>query len=72
MVKLKPGEMTAAPVKSEHGWHIIKLEDVRETKFPELAEIKGQVKQHLEQQKMLAFRDEIRKKAKTDYQFSAN
>jgi len=72
MTKLKKGEMTDTPVKSEHGWHIIKLEDVRPVQFPALADIKPQIKQHLEQQKLLAFRDEIRQKAKTDYKFSSN
>jgi peptidyl-prolyl cis-trans isomerase C len=72
MTKLKKGEMTDTPVKSEHGWHIIKLEDVRPVQFPPLADIKPQIKQHLEQQKLLAYRDEIRKKAKTDYTFSSN
>jgi len=32
--------------------------------------VKAQIKQRLEQQKMTAFRDEIRAKAKTDYKFS--
>jgi len=40
--------------------------------FPPLADIKPQIKQHLVQQKLLAYRDEIRKKAKTDYTFSSN
>jgi len=72
MTKLKKGEMTDTPVKSEHGWHIIKLEDVRPVQFAALADIKPQIKQYLEQQKLLAFRDEIRQKAKTDYKFSSN
>lgn len=69
MVKLQKGQMTDAPVKSEHGWHVIKLEETREAQFPQLAEIKPQVKQHLEQQRIVKFRDEIRAKAKTDYKF---
>lgn len=69
MVKLKKGEMTEAPVKSQFGWHIIKLEDTRETKFPPLDEVKGQIQQRLGQQKMAQFRDEIKAKSKTDYKF---
>jgi peptidyl-prolyl cis-trans isomerase C len=34
MTKLKKGEMTDAPVKTQFGWHIIKLEDTREAQFP--------------------------------------
>jgi peptidyl-prolyl cis-trans isomerase C len=70
MVKLKKGEMTDAPVKSQFGWHIIKLEDTREAKFPPLEEVKPQIQQRLGQQKLATFRDEIRAKAKTDYKFN--
>lgn len=70
MVKLKKGEMTETPVKSQFGWHIIKLEDTREAQFPPLADVKPQIQQRLGQQKLAAFRDEIRAKAKTDYKFT--
>lgn len=70
MVKLKKGEMTETPVKSQFGWHIIKLEDSREAKFPPLEEVKGQIQQRISQQKLGEFRDSIRAKAKTDYKFS--
>jgi peptidyl-prolyl cis-trans isomerase C len=70
MVKLKKGEMTESPVKSQFGYHIIKLEDSREAKFPPLEEVKPQVKQRLDQIKMAKFRDDIKAKAKTDYKFS--
>jgi peptidyl-prolyl cis-trans isomerase C len=70
LVKLKKGEMTETPVKSQFGYHIIKLEDTREAQFPPLAEVKGQIEQRLGQMKMAKFRDEIRAKAKTDYKFT--
>ncbi len=70
MVKLKKGEMTETPVKSQFGYHIIKLDDTRDAQFPPLEEVKGQIQQRLAQQKVAAFRDEIRAKAKTDYKFT--
>ena len=70
LVKLKKGEMTQEPVKSQFGYHIIKLEDTRDAQFPPLEEVKPQIQQRLTQQKVAAFRDEIRSKAKTDYKFS--
>jgi peptidyl-prolyl cis-trans isomerase C len=70
MVKLKKGEMTESPVKSQFGFHIIKLEDTREAKFPPLEEVKAQIQQRLNQMKMAKFRDDIRAKAKTDYKFA--
>jgi peptidyl-prolyl cis-trans isomerase C len=70
MSKLKKGEMTQEPVKSQFGYHIIKLEDTRQATFPPLAEVKPQIEQRLTQVKLAKFRDEIRSKAKTDYKFS--
>jgi len=70
LTKLKKGEMTQEPVKSQFGYHIIKLEDTREAKFPPLAEIKPQLEQRIAQGKLAKFRDEIRAKAKTEYKFS--
>ena len=70
MVKLKKGEMTQEPVKSQFGYHIIKLDDTRQAQLPPLEEVKVQIKQRLEQQKLAAFRDEVRAKAKTDYKFT--
>lgn len=70
MVKLKKGEMTETPVKSQFGYHIIKVEDTREAQFPPLADVKPQIQQRLGQVKEAQFRDELKAKAKTDYKFS--
>ncbi|RQP23946.1 peptidylprolyl isomerase [Piscinibacter terrae] len=70
LTKLKKGEMTQDPVKSQFGYHIIKLEDTRESQFPPLADVKPQIEQRLLQAKLAKFRDEIKAKAKTDYKFS--
>jgi len=70
MTSLKKGEMTDTPVKSQFGWHIIKLEDTREAQFPDFESVKGQIKQRLEQVKLQAYQEELRSKAKTDYKFS--
>jgi len=69
MISLKKGETTAAPVKSQFGWHIIKLEDTREAQFPAFEEVKPQVVQRLAQQKLQQYQEDLRKKAKTDYKF---
>ena len=69
MVALKKGEMTNTPVKSQFGWHIIKLEDTRDAAFPAFADVKDQIKQRMEQVRLQGFQDELRSKAKTDYKF---
>jgi peptidyl-prolyl cis-trans isomerase C len=72
MVKLKKGEMTEEPVKTQFGYHIIRLDDTREAQFPAYDDVKGQIKQRMEQQQLASYRDEIRAKAKTDYKFTTN
>jgi len=45
MVQLKNGQITDKPVKSQFGYHIIKVVDSREAKAPSLDEMKDQLKQ---------------------------
>ena len=70
MVALKKGETTETPVKTQFGYHVIRLDDTRAAQFPALADVKAQIQQRLSQQKAAAFRDELRAKAKTDYKFT--
>jgi peptidyl-prolyl cis-trans isomerase C len=70
--KLEKGQMTDTPVKTQFGYHIIKLEDLRDPQFPPLDQVKPQIEQRLQQQKLASYRDELRTKAKTDYKFGAN
>ena len=70
MTALKKGEMTQEPVKSQFGYHIIKLEDTREATFPAFDDVKAQIKQRIEQQKIGEFQRELVGKAKTDYKFA--
>jgi peptidyl-prolyl cis-trans isomerase C len=45
MVQLKKGQITDKPVKTQFGWHIIKMDDVRDVKAPPIEEVKDQLKQ---------------------------
>ncbi len=63
MAKLKKGE-TSAPVKSQFGWHIIRVDDVRAQTPPSLEEVRPQLTQQLQQQKLEAHIEELVKKAK--------
>ena len=45
MVQLKKGQITDKPVKTQFGWHIIKMDDMRDVKTPPMEEIKDQLKQ---------------------------
>jgi peptidyl-prolyl cis-trans isomerase C len=67
LTKLKKGEMTDAPVKSQFGYHIIRLDDTRDAAFPPFDDVKAQLRQRMEQVKMQQFQEELKSKAKTDY-----
>ena len=64
MTKLGKGQMTDAPVKSQFGWHIIRVDDIRDTQLPKLEEVKAQITQQLQQQKLAKFQEDLRAKAK--------
>ena len=64
MTKLEKGQMTDAPVKSQFGYHIIRVDDVREAQLPKLEEVKPQISQQLQQQKLGKFQEDLRAKAK--------
>lgn len=52
LVALKKGEVTKAPVKTQFGYHVIKLNDMRPMKIPPLAEVKGEVQKQLQQKRV--------------------
>jgi peptidyl-prolyl cis-trans isomerase C len=66
MSKLDKGKMTDTPVKSQFGYHIIRLDDVRQAQLPPMEQVKPQITQQLVQQKLGAFQKEMRDKAKVE------
>ena len=60
---LKPGEVSA-PVKSQFGWHVIKLEDKRVKPAPALADVKEELTRYLtqkaQQEMILKYRGEAK------------
>ncbi len=64
MVALEKGKFTETPVKSQFGFHIIKLEDIREVKAPEFEQVKSQLLQELQRQKLQKLQADLRKNAK--------
>jgi len=64
MVKLEKGKFTEVPVQSQFGYHVILLEDVRDTQFPPIDQVKTQITENLQNKQAQAFADELKKKAK--------
>ncbi|HVK93229.1 MAG TPA: peptidylprolyl isomerase [Noviherbaspirillum sp.] len=64
MVALQKGQMTDTPVKTQFGYHVIKVEDIRQSKFPAFDDVKPQIAESLQQQKLQSFQTALRKKAK--------
>jgi peptidyl-prolyl cis-trans isomerase C len=66
LVKLDKGKMTDVPVKSQFGFHIIRLDDTRQAQLPPIDQVKPQIEQQLGQQKLANFQKEMREKAKVE------
>jgi peptidyl-prolyl cis-trans isomerase C len=66
LVKLNKGQTTQEPVKTQFGYHVIRLDDVRTAQLPKLEDVKPQIAQQLQQQKLAKFQQELRASAKVE------
>jgi len=66
MVKMEKGQITSEPVRSRFGYHVIQLEDTRAVNFPPLAQVKPQIQQNLNRQKVEQLIRDLRAKAKVE------
>lgn len=66
LIALEKGKYTATPVKSEFGWHVIQLDDSRTAEPPPLEQVKAQLAQHLQQQKIETLINGLQAKAKVE------
>jgi peptidyl-prolyl cis-trans isomerase C len=66
LVKLNKGQLTQEPVKTQFGWHVIRVDDIRDAQLPKLDEIKPQITQSLQQQKLAKFQQDLRQGAKVE------
>lgn len=64
MVKLDKGKLTDTPVKTQFGYHVIRLDDTREAKAPPLEEVRPQIQQEVERRRVQALQQALREKAK--------
>jgi peptidyl-prolyl cis-trans isomerase C len=66
MVKLGKGQLTETPIKTQFGYHVIRVDDIREAQLPKLDDVKPQIAQQLQQQRLAAFQADLRKGAKIE------
>ena len=60
---LAKGGMTATPVKSPFGYHVIRLDDVRDMKVPAFEEVKESIRQRAQQEQVSVLVKSLREKA---------
>lgn len=72
MVKLGKGRLSDAPVRSQYGFHVIRVDDIRDGRPPSFEESKGQIanmivqNQQWQQARFKAMIDDLRSKAKVE------
>lgn len=64
---LTPGKHTTVPVHDESGWHVIRLNDVRNMAKPPLEQVRGGLRMQLLQEKLQAEIQAIKGKAVIDF-----
>jgi peptidyl-prolyl cis-trans isomerase C len=63
---LKPGEYTKTPVKTQFGWHVIKLEDRRQGKAGTYEQVAPEIAQQMTQQVVATKLQELRGQGKIE------
>ncbi len=66
MLTLKKGAYTKEPVKTQFGWHVIKMDDIRPLKIPSLEQVKPQILQRLQQESIQKMIADLRSSAKIE------
>lgn len=64
MIQLGKGELTQSPVQSQFGWHVIRVDDIRDAALPSIAELRPQIEQSLQQEKLMEFQETLRSRAR--------
>ena len=65
LLSLKKGETTKTPVQTQFGWHVIRVDDIKEA--PPFADVKKNLAPRVEQEQLRKYLDELRTKAKIEY-----
>ena len=66
--KLEKNTITKEPVKTQFGWHVIRLEDKRESPSPKLDDVKQELTTQLQRERAAAYMRTARKQVKVEIQ----
>ena len=66
MVSLKKNEYTHKPVQTQYGWHIIRLEDIRDVTPPTFDQVRQRLEQVVQAKKFKAYTDGLMKNAQIE------
>jgi peptidyl-prolyl cis-trans isomerase C len=66
MVTLKKGEYTHKPVQTQYGWHIIRVEDIRDVTPPTFDQVHQRLDQVVQAKKFKAYTDGLMKNAQIE------
>jgi len=66
MVTLKKGEFTHKPVQTQYGWHIIRVEDMRDVTPPTFDQVHQRLDQVVQAKKFKAYTDGLMKNAQVE------
>jgi peptidyl-prolyl cis-trans isomerase C len=64
LTALQKGQTTDTPVHTQFGWHVIRLDDVRDAQFPPIDQLRPQIEESLRQSKLREYQASLRDKAK--------
>lgn len=62
--KMKKGTHSKTPVKTQFGWHVIKLEDTRKLEPPKFDAVKKQISSIIQNQRLQKYLETLHKKSK--------
>jgi len=68
VAELEPGEVTDEPVETRFGFHVIRLDDTRETEAPAFSDVASELRMGIVNERIQAELEGLREDAEIDYE----
>lgn len=66
LASLSKGGLSETPVQTQYGWHVIRVDDIREAQFPSVDQLKPQIQELLQRARIDKLLTDLRSKAKIE------